>query len=86
MSDSQKIWPARGTRGFLLRSVDEDRQVRYFFRIYDAGGSFRDFDLLHFDLEVEIVDQEATFYEAVGGREGRLDHSPRTLGRDDEGV
>jgi hypothetical protein len=75
---------ARGTRGFLLRSFDDAGSSRYLFRVYGADHSFRDYELLHFDLEVEIVDEEATFYDAEEGRNGRLDHSPRTLGHEGE--
>jgi hypothetical protein len=71
---------ARGARGFLLRSFDDAGGSPYFFRVYGADHSFRDYELLHSDLEVEIVDEEATFYEAEEGRDARLDHSPRTLG------
>jgi len=68
------VRPARGTRGFLLRSVDGT----YFFRIYGADRSFRDYALQHSDLEIEIVDDEATFYE--DDEHPKLDHSPQTLG------
>ena len=71
---NQKVRSARGTRGFLLRSLDG----AYFFRIYEQDGSFRDYKLSHSDLEIEIVDDEATFYE--DDEQPRLDHSPRTLG------
>ena len=71
---------ARGTRGFLLRSIDDTGGLDYVFRIYGADHSFRDYELFHSDLEVEIIDEEATFYEAEEGRRARLDHSPRTLG------
>lgn len=74
---------ARGTRGFLLRSFDDAGSSHYFFRVYGADHSFRDYELRHSDLEVEIVDEEATFYEAQEGRDARLDHSPRTLGHEE---
>jgi len=73
---------ARGTRGFLLRSIDDKGALGYVFRVYGADHSFRDYELFHSDLEVEIVDEEATFYEAEEGEQGRLDHSPRTLGHE----
>ena len=75
--------PARGTRGFLLRSIDDGGCSRYFFRVYGADHSFRDYEIVHSDLEIEIVDDEATFYDAEGGRDALLDHSLRTLGRDE---
>ena len=82
MKTTPKMLPARGTRGFLLRSIDGAGCARYFFRVYGAGHSFRDYEILHSDLEIEIVDEEATFYDAEEGRNGRLDHSLRTLGHD----
>ena len=82
MNAGNKVSLARGARGFLLRSIDSAGCSRYFFRVYDADHSFHDYELMHYDLEVEIVDEEATFYEAEEGREARLDHSPRTLGRE----
>lgn len=83
MKATRKTSLARGTRGFLLRSIDDAGCSRYFFRVYDADRSFRDYELLHSDLEVEIVDKEATFYEADEGRDARLDHSPHTLGHEE---
>jgi hypothetical protein len=74
---------ARGTRGFLLRSFDDACGPRYFFRVYGVDHSFRDYELLHSDLEVEIVDEEATFYDDEEGCGVRLDHSPRTLGHEE---
>src|ERR1044071_3185827 len=64
MNAGNKVSLARGARGFLLRSIDSAGCSRYFFRVYDADHSFHDYELMHYDLEVEIVDEEATFYEA----------------------
>ena len=83
MKSTRKTWPARGTRGFLRRSFDDAGGSRYFFRVYGADHSFRDYELLHSDLEVEIVDEEATFYGSEEGRDACLDHSPRTLGNEE---
>jgi uncharacterized protein (DUF433 family) len=84
MKPTLKTSLARGTRGFLLRSIDDAGSLRYFFRVYGGDHSFCDYELLHSDLEVEIVDDEATFYEAEEGHEARLDHSPRTLDTRDD--
>lgn len=81
MNPIQKTSLARGTRGFLLRSLDDAGCLRYSFRVYGDDHSFRDYDLIHSDLEIEIVDEEATLYEAGEGHDARLDHSPLTLGR-----
>jgi len=74
---------ARGTRGFLLRSIDDAGSLRYFFRVYGADHTFRDYELIHSDLEIQILDEEATFYDAEDGCDARLDHSPCTLGREE---
>lgn len=83
MTQPRKRSLARGTRGFLLRSINSDGSSRYLFRVYGVGHSFRDYELLHSDLEIEIVDEEAVLYEREDELEARLDHSPRTLGRED---
>lgn len=82
MSPHLKPSFARGTRGFLVRSVGADGDSRYFFRVYGSDHSFRDYELFHSDLEIKIVDEEATFYDTEDGHEARLDHSPRTLGHE----
>jgi len=46
-----------------------------FFRIYHGQHDFTDYDIRHNDLEIEIVDPDATFYNGH-----ILDHSPETLG------
>jgi hypothetical protein len=83
MTLTRKTSLARGTRGFLLRSITDAGYSRYCFRVYEADHSFRDYELIHSDLEIEIVDEEATFYDSEEGRGARLDHSPRTLGCDE---
>jgi hypothetical protein len=44
------------------------------FRVYH-GQTFTDYDILHSDLEVEIVGADSAFYDGKV-----LDHSPETLG------
>jgi len=80
MKPHRKPSVARGTRGFLLRSVDDAGSSKYFFRVYGADHSFRDYELIHSDLEIEIVDEDATFYESEDSQDATLDHCPRTLG------
>lgn len=48
----------------------------YFARKYEVDGSFKDYDLLHYDLTIKIIDRDACFYED----RMTLDHSPQTLG------
>ena len=68
--------PAIGARGVILWGP-----IGYIFRVYDADDKteFIDYALRHCDLSVEIVDDDAYFYEDEVG-EGILDHSPQTLG------
>lgn len=44
------------------------------FRVYH-DQTFTDYDIRHADLEIEIVDPDAAFYDGE-----ILDHSPETLG------
>jgi hypothetical protein len=44
------------------------------FRVYDKDYNFIDYDILHYDLEVEILDTDATLYSSEYG--DYLDHAP----------
>ena len=55
--------PAKGVKGYILRLAGGG----YVFRVYDkvlAGElpDFTDYDILHYDLHVEILD-DAVFYD-----------------------
>ena len=65
-----KITKAAGHKGFILRSP----LTGPVFRVYDKEGNYKDYDLLHFDLEVLILDEDAHFYEYDIG--ATLDHAP----------
>lgn len=65
--------PATGTTGHLIHTCGN-----YQFRVYNADKTFTDYDLIHSDLEVTIIDRDATFYQTSNGP--TLDHSPATLG------
>ena len=65
--------PANGTTGYLIRTSDG-----IVFRVYDKEHNFVDYDILHFDMRVQIQDEDATFYE--DGEYACIDHSPETLG------
>jgi hypothetical protein len=52
-----KTKPTKGVKGFILRTIDND----HIFRVYEpfVKGEmmkFTDYDILHYDLEVEILD------------------------------
>lgn len=68
------IKSADGVTGFILYSGDG----RHFFRVYGEDHTFKDYILLHSDLQVTINDPDAFFYE--GDNLDRLDHGPDTLG------
>ena len=51
-----KTKDAKGTKGFIMHGNDIDGNKFYFFRVYDAEYNFIDYDILHYDLEVQIWD------------------------------
>ncbi len=67
--------PANGVSGHLLQTFTDGPVV---FRVYNADKTFVDYDLLHCDLCVTIVDEDAYFYNSETRQ--ILDHSPATLG------
>lgn len=64
---------ANGVTGCLLRVGFSE----WVFRVYWTTG-FKDYDLLHADIQVTINDSDAAFYE--DGDYLKLDHSPDALG------
>lgn len=73
-SSSEKS--ARGARGYLMRSGEG-----HFFRIYNKTDSgFVDYDIVHYDMEIEILEDDAIFVEKDGKH--YIDYSRETLGFD----
>lgn len=68
------IKPAEGVEGVLIRTGNT-----FMFRVYDENHEFIDYNILHSDLVVKIVDSDSAFYSDI--MEDRLDHSVATLGR-----
>lgn len=69
-----EVADAANVRGVLISTADG-----YYFRVYDSGGDFIDYQLLHDDLEVTIHSSAlASFYR--NGDIAVLDHSPAVLG------
>jgi len=62
--------PAKGTKGFLLYTFNNE----YVFRVYEEDHRFIDYEIHHYDLELTIKDDDATFYEFEDGR-NVLDYS-----------
>jgi hypothetical protein len=52
---------AKGIKGFIIRTFDGGNGG-YVFRVYDKEFNFVDYDILHYDLEVEILD-DAILYD-----------------------
>ena len=55
--------PAQGQRGFLIRGMDG----QIWFRQYDADHDFVDYDITHYDCEIEIVDSSAELVRNARG-------------------
>lgn len=55
---------AIGTRGFLIRSLDQ-----IFFRVYDEKNQdkFVDYEITNHDCEVVIIDPDAAFHSNEAG-------------------
>ena len=62
--------PAKGTKGCLIYTMNEE----FVFRVYQEDKTFIDYDILHYDLDITIDSDDATFYEFKDGR-SILDHS-----------
>lgn len=72
---SFKSTSATGAEGFLIWTA----MNKFMFRVYDGAGGFVDYDIMHSDLHVRIIDEDASFYTTATER--ILDHDPETLGR-----
>lgn len=66
---------AKNTKGYLLHDPF-NKEKPYFFRVYHKDGSFSDYDLNIEELEIEILSNDASFYE--DGDNKRLDWSSKT--------
>ena len=69
--------PAQGQRGFLIRGMDG----QIWFRQYDADHDFVDYDITHYDCEIEIVDSSAELVRNARG--DFLDYTKESLGIDE---
>ena len=66
--------PAQGQRGLLIRGMDG----QIWFRQYDSNHDFVDYDITHYDCEIEIVDSSA---ELIRNEHGDfLDYTQESLG------
>ena len=55
--------PAQGQRGLLIRGMDG----QIWFRQYDQDHNFVDYDITHYDCEIEIVDDSASLIRTPQG-------------------
>jgi hypothetical protein len=49
---------AKGLKGFLIRTLDNG----IVFRVYHEEHSFTDYDIHHYDLEVEIIGNDSAVF------------------------
>lgn len=68
---------AIGTKGFIMRSGDS-----HFFRVYDGKGDFVDYDIMHYDMEVQILEDSAVLVS--NGDDHYIDYSAKVLGYVDQ--
>lgn len=73
---------ANRQKGIILRSLDDGPSL---FRIYDSRGNFKDYEIIHQDLAVQILDNSAEFLESADGKKFYLDYSRKVLGHDKNG-
>ena len=65
----REVKDAKGVRGILIRV--EDGHV---FRIYNKDHTFVDYDILHYDLEIKILEKDSCLYRSEYG--DYLDYKP----------
>ena len=65
--------PAQGQRGLLIRGMDG----QIWFRQYDENHDFVDYDITHYDCEIEIVDSSAELIRTERG--DYLDYTPASM-------
>jgi len=69
----RSVKPAKGLKGFIMHGVDMNGGTFYFFRVYNEDFTFVDYDILHYDLEIQILD-DAVLYRSEFGN--YLDYPP----------
>ena len=64
----RSVKPAKGIKGFIIRVGNT-----YMFRVYDKNHEFIDYDILHHDLEIQIL-EDAFLYSSEFGN--YIDYAP----------
>lgn len=67
---------AQYTTGVLIKNIDGS----FYFRVYAEDKSFVDYDILHCDLTIQIMDSDAYFKDEDTDNPV-IDYSNQTLGR-----
>lgn len=65
--------------GILIPGLNGDP---FYFRIYGKNGKFKDYDILHHDIRVQILDDSVELLESEDGEECYLDYSRKVLGQE----
>ena len=68
---------AKGMKGILIRVGDS-----HVFRVYRKDYTFLDYDILHHDLVIQILESDATLYRSEFGN--YLDYPPIDESKCDE--
>lgn len=80
---TQKTVSATGLSGMLMYSGNGT----YFFRVNAEDGSYKDYDIFHWDMEITITDTDAFIYPSTrNGMDGFIDYSPTTLSPETVGL
>lgn len=61
--------PAKGVKGYIIRVG-----ASHMFRVYNEDFTFVDYDILHYDLEVEILEDDAVLCRSEYGN--YIDYAP----------
>ena len=69
MNKIRSAQPAKSVKGYIIRVLDG-----YVFRVYNKDFTFVDYDILHYDLEIQILEKDAMLYRSEFG--SYLDYPP----------
>ncbi len=74
-----KYQNAKGAKGILLSPFGGGMAI---FRNYEKGGTFKDYEILHGDVSIKILDDSAELLESLDGKNQYLDYSRSILGQE----
>jgi hypothetical protein len=69
MNSIRTAQQAKGVKGYIIRVLDG-----HVFRVYNKDFTFVDYDILHYDLEIQILEKDAMLYRSEFGN--YLDYPP----------